>query len=103
MHTLFPPSVFLFRLLALVEVFVANFKISSPQPLNVIFAQSQKRTFSHPSVKTKLSLEKQCTSRSLSGLIISFADSIQGIVFVHRNPFQLSKERPRLGHSLGYS
>jgi hypothetical protein len=102
-HTLFPQSVFLFRLLALVEVSVASFKISSPQPLNVIFAQSQKRMFSHPSVKTTLSLEKQCTFGSLSGLIISFAYSIQDIVFVHRNPFQFSKERPRLGHSLRYS
>ena len=103
MHTLFLQSVFLSRWLALVEVSVASFKIDSQQPLNVIYAQSQKRMFSHPSVKTTLSLEKQCTSKSLSGLIISFADSIQGIVFVHRNPFQLSRERPRLGHSLRYS
>ena len=103
MHTLFPQFVFLFRLLALVEVSVASFKINFQQPLNVIFARSQKRMFSHSSVKTKLSLERRCTFRSLSGLIISFADSFQDIVFEHRTPFQFSKERPRLGHSLRYS
>jgi hypothetical protein len=88
---------------ALVEVSVASFEIDSQLLPSVIFAQSQMRMISHPSVEIKLSLEKLCTFRNLNGPIIDFANLIQDIVFVHRNPFQLSEERLRLGHSLTYS